>query len=96
MDFTTLLYQKKDGVARITLNRPEQRNAVDLQTLLDLEEAFEDFNADEALKVAVLTAAGDTFSSGADIKYMTTCTPGQLARFIRKYHQVIQPYGDPR
>ncbi len=55
----------------------------------EIEAAFEDFEGDDALRVAVLTGAGDIFSSGADIKYISSCSPAQLARFIRKFHQVI-------
>jgi enoyl-CoA hydratase/carnithine racemase len=89
MDFATILYQKGSGVAKITLNRPEQKNSINHQTLLDLEAALEDFEGDDALRAAVLTGAGDNFCSGADLKYISSSTPEQLARFIRKFHQVI-------
>jgi enoyl-CoA hydratase len=58
-----------DGpVATITLHRPECRNAVDGPTALALRDAFERFEADDALKVAVLTGGGGQFCAGADLK----------------------------
>jgi enoyl-CoA hydratase len=57
-----------DGVCTITLNRPERRNAVDGLTATRLREAFERFEADGALRVAILTGAGGHFCGGADLK----------------------------
>jgi enoyl-CoA hydratase/carnithine racemase len=59
--------QIEGPVATITLNRPEQRNAVDGPTATRLREAFETFERDDALSVAVLTGDGGTFCSGADL-----------------------------
>lgn len=61
----------RDGpVCTITINRPEKRNAVDRPTALALRTAFEQFEADEQLKVAVLTGADGTFCAGADLAAM--------------------------
>jgi len=58
----------RDGaVAVITLHRPECRNAVDGPTATLLREAFESFEADDALRVAVLTGGGGHFCAGADL-----------------------------
>lgn len=58
-----------DGpVAVVTIDRPEVRNAVDGPTADALREAFERFDADDALAVAVLTGAGGTFCAGADLE----------------------------
>ncbi|HUQ38891.1 MAG TPA: crotonase/enoyl-CoA hydratase family protein [Acidimicrobiales bacterium] len=58
-----------DGVVRVvTIDRPDRRNAVDRQTAALLLEAFEDFDRDDTLSVAVLTGAGSTFCAGADLK----------------------------
>ncbi len=57
-----------DGpVLTVTLSRPAQRNAVDGPTAARLREAFEAFERDDALRVAVLTGDGGTFCSGADL-----------------------------
>ncbi len=61
-----------DGpVAVVTIDRPETRNAVDGPTADALVEAFERFEADADLSVAVLAGAGGTFCAGADLKAMT-------------------------
>ncbi|HMJ14492.1 MAG TPA: crotonase/enoyl-CoA hydratase family protein [Polyangiaceae bacterium] len=64
----TVGYEVFDRVVVITLSRPEVRNAVDGPTAAALADAFRRFDADESLHVAVLTGAGDTFCSGADLK----------------------------
>ena len=63
-----LLYEKKDGIAYLTLNRPEARNALDPETILDLARAWEDYRDDKDMRCAIITGAGDkAFCSGADL-----------------------------
>lgn len=62
-----VLYDAADGICTITLNRPDRRNAVDGPMAGELLAAFERFEADGDLKVAVLTGAGGTFCAGADL-----------------------------
>ncbi len=59
--------ETKGPVCTIILNRPAQRNAVDGPMAADLRRAFEDFEADSALHVAVLWGAGGNFCAGADL-----------------------------
>ncbi|MEO7117731.1 MAG: enoyl-CoA hydratase-related protein [Candidatus Limnocylindrales bacterium] len=69
-----------DGVALITLDRPEALNALDMQTMLDLVEALERLDVDESIRCVVLTGAGDrAFAAGADIKEMADATPVSLS-----------------
>jgi enoyl-CoA hydratase len=66
-----LVENKDNGVTIITLNRPEKKNALNKQLIVELQDAFNTFDADESRKVAVLTGAGDAaFSAGADLKDM--------------------------
>jgi 2-(1,2-epoxy-1,2-dihydrophenyl)acetyl-CoA isomerase len=58
------------GVATITLNRPERRNAINAQMARDLISAVEMFHADPAARCAVVTGAGPSFCSGGDVKDM--------------------------
>jgi enoyl-CoA hydratase len=68
-----------DGVALITLDRPEVLNALDYQTLRELVEALEVLDGDESVRCIVLTGAGDrAFAAGADIKEMADATPVSL------------------
>ena len=69
MTYTDILYEKKDGVAWITINRPEVRNAFRTKTVAELTDAFQDARWDPAIGVVVLTGAGDkAFCSGGDQK----------------------------
>ena len=52
----------------VTIDRPERRNAVDQATATELLVAFEEFDGDDDIRVAVLTGANGTFCSGADLK----------------------------
>lgn len=63
-----LLYEKKDGIARMTFNRPEKRNALSPRLMVELAEAWLDFKEDREARVAILTGTGDiSFSAGADL-----------------------------
>jgi 2-(1,2-epoxy-1,2-dihydrophenyl)acetyl-CoA isomerase len=63
-----LLFEKHGGVATLTLNRPAARNALTSALFLDLERMLLEIEADDALRVLVLTGAGHAFSAGADLK----------------------------
>jgi enoyl-CoA hydratase len=71
---------ERDGsVLIVTIDRPERRNAVDQDTADGLTAAFDMFEADDDLTVAVLTGTGGTFCAGADLKAMTARDPGNAA-----------------
>ena len=64
---SSLLSQVEAGVAWITLNRPQQRNALDVPTLKALHALLEQHNADPSVRVVVLTGSGRSFCAGADV-----------------------------
>ncbi len=65
---SNVIYEKKDQIATITINRPEVMNCIDLETNDELKEAWYDFRDNDDLRVAILTGAGDkAFSAGADL-----------------------------
>lgn len=67
--FREVLYAKGDGVARITLNRPQRYNAYSTEALEELATAFRDATFDDAVGVIVFTGAGDrAFCTGGDVK----------------------------
>jgi enoyl-CoA hydratase len=68
---STVRYETDGPVAIVTIDRPEVRNAVDRPTADALAAAFRDFEANDALAVAVLTGAHGTFCAGADLKSMS-------------------------
>lgn len=64
-----ILYESRGAVVAITINRPEQRNAISGGVRNGLRKAFERFEADEAARVAILTGSGDrAFCAGMDLK----------------------------
>ena len=63
-----VLYEKRDRVAYVTINRPEARNAIDPDVHQAMIETWADFRDDDAIDVAILTGAGDAFCAGADLK----------------------------
>lgn len=69
VDLEYIIYEKKDHVARLTINRPEVRNALNLEAHREMRRAFEDFRDDDDMWIAVLTGSGDqSFCAGADLK----------------------------
>ena len=69
MSYEALLVDVKDGIASVTLNRPEVRNALNATLIRELEEALAELEADPAARVIVLSGAGDkAFCAGADLK----------------------------
>ena len=69
---SVLLYEIRDGVATITLNRPEQRNAFTLEMLDLWTEALRDARTNDAVQVVVVTGAGRAFCSGGDVGGMAS------------------------
>ena len=64
--FETLLYERRDHVIVVTLNRPEQRNAIIPKMRQELQRVWLDFKSDDDLYVSVLTGSGDAFCIGGD------------------------------
>lgn len=64
----TVLYHAEDGVATVTLNRPDQRNAINPAVCDGIRAAFDRVEADPDIRVAVLTGAGALFCAGMDLK----------------------------
>lgn len=69
-----------DGIAYVELTRPEARNAVDLPMCLELRAAFEELDADDSIRVVVLSGRGPSFCAGADLKERT----GKDAAWVRR------------
>src|SRR6185369_16334914 len=65
--FETILYDVEDGIATITLNRPDKLNAFTTQMMVDMIAAFDATDADDAVKAVIVTGAGRAFCAGADL-----------------------------
>jgi enoyl-CoA hydratase len=74
--FENLLYEKKESIAVITINRPALRNALNALTVRELGTAFEQAKGDHDIRVVILTGAGEkAFVAGADINELAVQTP---------------------
>jgi methylglutaconyl-CoA hydratase len=71
MSFTRILYTTADRTARITLNRPEKRNALDDVMIRELTTAIISAGKDQGVKVVVLSGNGPAFCAGADLAYLS-------------------------
>jgi enoyl-CoA hydratase len=77
-----LTLRHEDGVAVLTIDRPEALNALDVETLTDLRDRLLELREDGESKVIVLTGAGDrAFAAGADIKYMSGLDVEEAAKW---------------
>jgi methylglutaconyl-CoA hydratase len=76
-----VIYQVEQGIARIALNRPERRNALDQELLTELREALRVSTADESVRVVLATGAGKDFCSGMDLRTFADDASGDLAKF---------------
>lgn len=75
MEMKFIIFEKSEGIATITLNRPEALNAFNKEVIEEIMHALEDVKNDENIRVVVLTGSGEkAFSAGADIKAMAGMT----------------------
>jgi enoyl-CoA hydratase/carnithine racemase len=78
-----LLVEESGGIAAVTLNRPERRNALSLEVMQELIAAFEAIGADRTIKVVILRGVGPAFSAGHDLREM-------LARSVEEYRRTFE------
>ena len=67
--YQTIIYEKKNGVARITLNRPEAMNSITRTMFLEIGQALDDAELDSNVRVVVLKGSGKSFCTGVDMKF---------------------------
>jgi enoyl-CoA hydratase len=90
MDKEIILYEKKENIAIITLNRPEALNALSSEVNLKLAELFEKADADAEVRVVILTGAGEkAFIAGADIKEMVNLNAVEGRAFALRAKKVV-------
>ena len=70
MGYATILLEKADAIATLTLNRPEARNAIDLTMREEIVSALDELEAEAAIRVVLFTGAGEHFCAGGDVKSM--------------------------
>ena len=90
MAYTNILFEVVDGIATLTFNRPKALNALNDQLLDELSAALDEVDADEEIRVLILTGAGEkSFVAGADITELATFNTLQGKLFSRKGQLII-------
>ena len=79
MDLQTLLFSHADGVAILTLNRPQRLNALNRAMLEEIQLVLDEVESNDAIRVLVVTGAGSAFSSGFDLKEQMEAQPAGTA-----------------
>lgn len=90
MGYRNLLYEKKDGIAYITVNRPDKLNALNAETVSELEQAAMDAQADAGIRAVIITGQGNkAFVAGADIGELSRQTPGDGADTAQRGQRIF-------
>jgi len=85
-----LLLEKNAGIALLTINRPQQLNALNKQTLSEINAAFESLREDDAVKVVILTGSGEkAFVAGADIKEFAHFSGEEGSELAKEGHMTV-------
>jgi enoyl-CoA hydratase/carnithine racemase len=99
LTLANVLYEKKDAIAYVTVNRPKVLNALNTPTWKDLRTAFEDAQNDAAIRGVILTGAGNkAFIAGADIgelAHATAIDAERSSRFGQEVLDLIETLGKP-
>jgi len=83
MVFENIIYKKEDGIARMIVNRPEKRNALNRATRLEMIGALEDTIGGSAVKVLIISGAGGkSFIAGSDLSELSTFSPLEMEEFM--------------
>ena len=99
MAYENLLYEKKDGIAYITINRPKVLNALNRKTMEELQQVLLDAREDAAVQVLILTGSGEkAFVVGADINELAQQTPvngKEFSLFGQSVLHLLETLGKP-
>ncbi len=99
MTYQTILYEKADGIATVTLNRPDKLNALNSTVYKELYNAFETAENDPEVHVLIITGAGDrAFAAGSDVAEMEKMGPLEAQAFmgtIRKASDFLYAMSKP-
>ena len=99
MAYENLIYEKRDGIAFVTFNRPKVLNALNRRTMEELREILIDARADDAVRVLILTGAGEkSFVAGADIgelSQQTSVNGKEFSLFGQSVIHLLETMGKP-
>ena len=96
LDFTEIIYEKRPGVARITINRPEAFNAFTSHTMKEMVDALSDADDDDKLGAVVITGAGKkAFCTGGDAKEAEAGYSSEMFKHTPRVHALIREMAKP-
>lgn len=94
MTFNNLLFEVTDRLATVTMNRPAALNALNDETLSELNAVIDLIDADPAIKGVIITGTGKSFVAGADIRQMAEYTPAQARSYMSRAQRVFNRIED--
>ena len=92
MRYQTVLVEIKDKVAKVILNRPEKKNAMNPQLVMDMAQVLEDLRYDDDVAVLILTGAGDSFCAGMDLKEFFYDLKGKKPKEYDRIFRLLQEW----
>src|SRR5947208_14354127 len=96
MAYQTLLYEKRAGIANVTVNRPEKLNALNRKVMEELGACFAEIRDDEDVRAVILTGAGEkAFVAGADINELALQAPVEGKETSLRGQRVLGSSGNP-
>src|SRR4029450_1447878 len=84
----SIVCDRNGGIAVLTLNRPEKRNALSAELINELEHSIFELAEDDSLRVLIVTGAGDAFCAGTDISGLTNLTPSEATAVSTRGQQL--------
>lgn len=95
MEYKTILYEKKEGIGTITLNRPKSMNALNSAVFKELGHVLAEIEGDNEVKVVIITGSEKFFAAGADITEVgEISTPVDAYRFLKEAQTAINRFED--
>jgi methylglutaconyl-CoA hydratase len=89
-DNSTILYSVEGGIARITLNRPDKRNALNDELIAGLKESLRQADHDEGVRVVLLAGAGSDFCAGADLAALQKISTATVAENLQDARSLME------
>ena len=95
MSFNTITYEKNNGIALLTLTRPEVYNAINAQCRAEMHSALDDTTSDNSIRVLIIAGNERFFCAGADINEVKAMTSAVLAMdFSKNFHRLFRKIED--
>ena len=92
MAYKTVLVEKQGKVAKVIMNRPDKKNAMNPQLVMDMAQVLEDLRYDDSVAVLVLTGAGDSFCAGMDLKEFFYELKGKKPKEYDRIYRLLQEW----